>query len=301
MRGGLLAYSIMVGTTPQLTSRPAPWPRPPRTPPRSPLLDAVDAALRGELIKLGLAIVLRESPLRLEQPLVFQSPESGIERPLFHQQCVIALPPDQVSDGIPVKRAPDQGLEDKDIQRATQKFEFGGVHSFPLGFQGKDLTLPRECKGRIWPGKLAHLRRVTRRAPIGNRNSVAASFRHAVTILAAQLFTNAPKRSSALQKFSPTAAKPRRKCEGVSKQSPGASRIPYSVAAWQNGRSFSPLASQGNAVMPPRGGIQQSTSRCSSMNCSRSLRFRVAVSCALPSTMSRLRIATSERISPVVL
>src|SRR5207253_4216551 len=86
---------------------------------------------------------------------------------------------------------------------------------------------------------------------------------HAVTIFADQLFTNAPKRSSALEKLSPTAAKPRRKCEGASKQSPGASKIPRSVAAWQNRRSFSPLTSQGNAVMPPCGGIQPSTSQWS--------------------------------------
>src|SRR5229473_3342614 len=124
---------------------------------------------------------------------------------------------------------------------------------------------------------------------------------HAVTIFADQLFTNAPKRSSALEKLSPAAAKPRRKCEGTSKQSPGASRIPCSVAAWQNRRSLSPLTSQGNTVMPPCGGIQPSTSRWSAMKRSRSLRLRVAASCVFPSTTSRLRIAISERISPVVV
>src|SRR5271157_2634009 len=94
-----------------------------------------------------------------------------------------------------------------------------------------------------------------------HRGGVGIYSRHAVTIFADQLFTNAPKQSSALEKLSPAEAKPRRKCEGASKQSPGASRIPRSVAAWQNGRSFSPLTSQGNAVMPPCGGIQPSMSR----------------------------------------
>src|SRR6185312_9940541 len=135
----------------------------------------------------------------------------------------------------------------------------------------------------------------------GSKMTALAKHLHAVTILADQSFTNAPKRSSALEKLSPAAAKPRRKCEGASKQSPGASRIPRSVAAWQNGRSFSPLTSQGNAVMPPCGGIQPSTSRWSAMKRSRSLRFRVAASWVLPSTTSRLRIAISERISPVVV
>src|SRR5260370_23753208 len=94
---------------------------------------------------------------------------------------------------------------------------------------------------------------------------VAASSRQAVTIFGDQLFTNAPMRSSALEKLSPASAKPRRKCEGAAKQSPGASRIPRSVAAWQNGRSFSPLTSQGNAVMPPCRVIQPHTSPSSAM------------------------------------
>src|SRR6185312_1396031 len=85
----------------------------------------------------------------------------------------------------------------------------------------------------------------------GSKMTALAKHLHAVTILADQLFTNTPKRSSALEKLSPAAAKPSRKCEGTSKQSPGAKRIPCSAAAWQNGRAFSPLTSHGNAVIPP--------------------------------------------------
>src|ERR1700682_994280 len=66
-----------------------------------------------------------------------------------------------------------------------------------------------------------------------------------------QLFTNSPKRSKACGNLSPVAAKPSRKCDGKSKQSPGASRIPCSAAPWQKGLAFSPLTSQGNAVIPP--------------------------------------------------
>lgn len=45
-----------------------------------------------------------------------------------------------------------------------------------------------------------------RRVEGGRGNS-----RYAVTIFADQLFTNAPRRSSALEKLSPVAAKPKRK------------------------------------------------------------------------------------------
>src|SRR2546427_8551832 len=91
-------------------------------------------------------------------------------------------------------------------------------------------------------------------------------FRYAfVTLAADQLLTNSPSRSRASGNLSIIAANPRRKCEGASQQSPGASRMPCSAAAWQKARLFSPLTSHGKAVSPPRGGIQPSVSRCSDM------------------------------------
>src|SRR4029077_375930 len=82
---------------------------------------------------------------------------------------------------------------------------------------------------------------------------ICGGVHHAVVIFGDQLFTNSPRRSSALGNSAPAAANPRRKGEGTSKQSPGASRIPRSAAAWQKGRASSPLTSHGNAVIPPCG------------------------------------------------
>jgi len=54
-------------------------------------------------------------------------------------------------DGIPVKRAPDQGLEDKNIQRATQENQVWRVPFVPLGFHGKHIScFPLECKGELF-------------------------------------------------------------------------------------------------------------------------------------------------------
>ena len=57
----------------------------------------------------------------------------------------------------------------------------------------------------------------------------------------------------------------------------------------------------GKAVTPPRGGIQPSVSRCSDMKAASCRRFRVAVSCVFPRTISRWRMAISASISPAVL
>src|SRR5262252_5791154 len=164
----------------------------------------------------------------------------------------------------------------------------GNIASVQRGAGGEDSLRDLLHKGEHGAGRL-------------DAGGVVFEYGQAPTILADQLFTKAPRRSSASGKFSPAAAKPRRKCEGISKQSPGASRMPCSAAAWQNGRSCSPLTSQGNAVMPPCGGIQPSTSLWSDKNRSSSLRFPVAVAWVLPRTTSRWRMAISERISPVVV
>jgi hypothetical protein len=93
------------------------------------------------------------------------------------------------------------------------------------------------------------------------------------------LLTNSPSRPSTSGNLSVIAPNPSRKCDGASKQSPGGIRMPLSAAAWQKARQFSPLRSQGNAVIPPRGGTQPSVAQCSVMKTWRYRRFRAAVSC----------------------
>jgi hypothetical protein len=116
-------------STPMAGSHRAPWPTP-QLAAATPLLRlAVDPS---PLRCAGETWPCDCSP-RVPAPAqaVLQSPEGEIEPPLIDQQCVIALPADEVRDGISVKLAPDQGREDKNVERATQKFEFGSIHSFP--------------------------------------------------------------------------------------------------------------------------------------------------------------------------
>jgi len=79
--------------------------------------------------------------------------------------------------------------------------------------------------------------------------------------LADQLSINSFMRSSARAKLSADAAKPRRKCEGTSKQSPGANRIPRPVAAWQKGRASSRLRTTGR----PYSALRADPARTSAM------------------------------------
>jgi hypothetical protein len=79
------------------------------------------AAFGSEPVKLGLAVVLRESPCRFQQALVLEPPEGRIERALFDQQSIVALAADETGDGITVKRSPDQSLEYENIQSATKR------------------------------------------------------------------------------------------------------------------------------------------------------------------------------------
>ena len=102
------------------------------------LLTQLTAALRGEPIELGLAIVLRESPLRLKQAFVFQSPKSGIKGSLFNKQRVITVPTDEAGDGIPVKRPPNEGLENENVECSPYQFEASLLHAaLPLEYLGK--------------------------------------------------------------------------------------------------------------------------------------------------------------------
>src|SRR5262249_21573026 len=65
-------------------------------------------------------------------------PECGVQRAFFKDQGMVTLMPDQVCNGVTMKRPPRQSLEDQNIQRAAQKLEFRAVaHSFAYVFQGE--------------------------------------------------------------------------------------------------------------------------------------------------------------------
>src|SRR5271168_1493544 len=74
-------------------------------------------------VELGFSIVLRKTPFRFKESFALQAPECRIESALLNDQRIITLAPDQVCDGIAVKRPPHQRLQDQDIQCAAHKLE----------------------------------------------------------------------------------------------------------------------------------------------------------------------------------
>src|SRR5664279_1766627 len=83
----------------------------------------VAAAVRGQAIELCFAIVFRETPLRLQQPLAFKPPKRWIESTFFNEQGIVTLQPDEVRNGITVQGPPDKSLQDEDIQRTAIKLK----------------------------------------------------------------------------------------------------------------------------------------------------------------------------------
>ena len=85
------------------------------------------------------------------------------------------------------------------------------------------------------------------------------------------------------------APKPTRKCAGISKQSPGAASTPAFASASHIGRASRPSRSQGKQVVPPPGGAQSRTPRCSSMNRVSSARLARATGCEPRDDFGRVR------------
>ena len=61
-------------------------------------------------------------PIRLRRAFAFEAPERGIERALFDEKGIVALATDEAGDGVAVERAPDEGLEDEDIEGSAEEF-----------------------------------------------------------------------------------------------------------------------------------------------------------------------------------
>src|ERR1043165_4243838 len=83
-----------------------------------------------ELIELGFAVVLGESPLGLDPLPLLHPVERGVESALFYREGPFGGLPDPLSDGVAVAGTPGEGLEDEHIERALEEIEVGG-HCFP--------------------------------------------------------------------------------------------------------------------------------------------------------------------------
>ena len=89
-------------------------------------------ALGGELVVLGFAVVLGESPLGLEPAALLHAVEGGVERALFDLESLVGGLADPGGDGVAVSRPPREGLEDQEVERALEEIEIDGRHAYPL-------------------------------------------------------------------------------------------------------------------------------------------------------------------------
>src|SRR3954468_18070667 len=69
-----------------------------------------------ELVVLGFAVVLGHAPLALEPAAFFHAVERGIEGALLDLEVVVGGVADPPGDGIAVRRAPGEGLEDEEVE-----------------------------------------------------------------------------------------------------------------------------------------------------------------------------------------
>ena len=83
--------------------------------PRLSLLAQLAAAFGCEPVELGLAVVLRKAPFRLDQALALEPPQCRLERAFFDQQRSSVWQRMRLVIAKPVQPAPDQGLENQDV------------------------------------------------------------------------------------------------------------------------------------------------------------------------------------------
>ena len=89
------------------------------------------SSLGGELVVLGFAVVLRESPLGLEESAFLHAMERGIEGAFFDLESLVGGVADPGGDGVSVSRSPGQGLEDEEIEGPLKEVEIDGGHAVP--------------------------------------------------------------------------------------------------------------------------------------------------------------------------
>src|SRR5262249_22815697 len=81
------------------------------------------AALRGQSIELGAAIVLRRAVVE-RNPAAFDQPvKRRVEGPLLHTEHVIRSALDRFGNGVSVRRSPPQCPQHQEIQRALQELD----------------------------------------------------------------------------------------------------------------------------------------------------------------------------------
>jgi hypothetical protein len=94
------------------------------------------AAFGSEGVKLRASIVFRGTPFGGDPAADLEAVEGGVEGAFFYLKDVIGRALDPACDAIAVGRAPADGLEDEEVERAAKDFD-GGLHkATPIEFLG---------------------------------------------------------------------------------------------------------------------------------------------------------------------
>ena len=102
------------------------------------LFDELALAVAREPVVLGLTVVLRRVPFRIDPALLLQAMERRVERPLVDPQDVARDLLDALRDAPAVHRLERQRLQDEHVERALQEILFLTSHARRLW--GRDLS-----------------------------------------------------------------------------------------------------------------------------------------------------------------
>src|SRR5688500_9906890 len=82
----------------------------------------------GEPIELRIDVVLRETPLGLDEAARFHSVERRVEGRVLDAELTVGGLPQPAEDVVPVHGAPGEGLEDEHVEGALEDVDFAGGH-----------------------------------------------------------------------------------------------------------------------------------------------------------------------------
>src|SRR6185312_3041933 len=104
------------------------------------------AAAGGELVELGAFALVGEPPLGLDPLALLEAVEGGVEGAVEHLEGAAGGGADHARDGVSVPRAPGEGLEDEDVERALEEVGLWR-HVIPSCFEDMVRGISSNVKG----------------------------------------------------------------------------------------------------------------------------------------------------------
>src|SRR5688572_20030933 len=98
----------------------------------------------SELVVLGAVVLVRDAPLRLDEPLPFEPMESLVERRVLDGELTGATLRDPLRDSVAVHRRPGERAQDQDIDGALEQAQLFACHEVSLRYctsRGEYITM----------------------------------------------------------------------------------------------------------------------------------------------------------------